>query len=69
MQLRCQLQNGGGARRLRVGAALCKVITPILHRVVLQTRSRVPKLLQIDWPAVCKSHHAPPALQIGRLRE
>jgi hypothetical protein len=36
--------------------------TPILHRVVRQTPRRVTKLTQIDWPAFCNSHHAPPVV-------
>jgi len=36
--------------------------TPILHRVVRQTPRQVTKLTQIDWPAFCNSHHAPPVV-------
>jgi len=36
--------------------------TPILHRVVLRAGWRVSKLAQIDWSALCNSHHVPPVV-------
>lgn len=36
--------------------------TPILHRVVLHAGLRGSKLVQIDWSALCNSHHAPPVV-------